>query len=89
MLTGLLLASLGGLGVSQWGHGHASHVELVILIVLAIGLVGYVLAGVVGKVFAEPPEKIPSSFDWRCSMRRHQWPRSPPQQAVVAEALLE
>jgi CBS domain containing-hemolysin-like protein len=51
VLTGLLLAGLGGLGVARWGR--ASGVELVILIVLAIGLLGYVLAGVIGKVFAE------------------------------------
>lgn len=51
VLTGLLLAGLGGLGVARWGR--AGGVEWVILIVMAIGLLGYVLAGVIGKVFAE------------------------------------
>jgi CBS domain containing-hemolysin-like protein len=51
VLTGLLLAGLGGLGVSRWRH--AAGIEPVILFVLAIGLLGYVLAGVIGKVFAE------------------------------------
>jgi CBS domain containing-hemolysin-like protein len=51
VLTGLLLAGLGGLGVARWGR--AAGIELVILIVLAIGVLGYVLAGVIGKVFAE------------------------------------
>jgi CBS domain containing-hemolysin-like protein len=51
VLTGLLLAGLGGLGVAQWGRDGG--IEFVILIVLAIGLLGYVLAGVIGKVFAE------------------------------------
>jgi len=51
VLTGLLLAGLGGLGVARWGR--AAGIEGVILIVLAIGLLGYVLAGVIGKVFAE------------------------------------
>ncbi len=51
VLTGLLLAGLGGLGVARWGS--ASGIEWVILIVLSIGLLGYVLAGAIGKVFAE------------------------------------
>jgi CBS domain containing-hemolysin-like protein len=51
VLTGLLLAGLGGLGVARWRH--AAGIQPVILIVLAIGLLGYVLAGVIGKVFAE------------------------------------
>jgi CBS domain containing-hemolysin-like protein len=51
VFTSLLLAGLGGLGVAQWSE--TSSFEWVILIVLAIGLLGYVLAGVVGKVFAE------------------------------------
>jgi CBS domain containing-hemolysin-like protein len=51
VLTGLLLAGLGGLGVARWRLTPA--IEPVILIVLAIGLLGYVLAGVIGKVFAE------------------------------------
>jgi CBS domain containing-hemolysin-like protein len=51
VLTGLLLAGLGGLGVAQ--SGRSAGIEALILIVLAIGLLGYVLAGVIGKVFAE------------------------------------
>jgi CBS domain containing-hemolysin-like protein len=51
VITGLLLAGLAGLGVARWGHDGG--IELVILIVLSIGLLGYVLAGVIGKVFAE------------------------------------
>ncbi len=51
VLTGLLLAGLGGLVAAQ--RGPAAGIELVILIVLAISLLGYVLAGVIGKVFAE------------------------------------
>src|SRR5262249_21656550 len=51
VLTGLLLAGLGGLGVAQ--RGSAAGIEWLILIVLAIGLLGYVVAGVIGKVSAE------------------------------------
>jgi CBS domain containing-hemolysin-like protein len=51
VLTGMLLAGLAGLGVAQWGR--AAGVDKMILLVLAIGLLGYVLAGVFGKVFAE------------------------------------
>ena len=51
VLSGLLLAGLGGLGVSRWGS--AAGIEGLIVIVLAIALLGYVLAGVIGKVFAE------------------------------------
>ncbi len=51
VFTGLMLAGLGGLGVARWGRD--SSIELVILLVLAIGLLGYVLTGVIGKVFAE------------------------------------
>jgi len=51
VLTGLLLAGLGGLGVGRWGS--AAGTEWLILIVLSIGLLGYVLAGAIGKVFAE------------------------------------
>jgi CBS domain containing-hemolysin-like protein len=51
VLTGLLLAGLGGLGVAQ--RGSAAGIEWLILIVLGIGLLGYVLAGAIGKVFAE------------------------------------
>jgi CBS domain containing-hemolysin-like protein len=51
VLTGLLLAGLGGLGVARWGS--AAGIEGLILIALSIGLLGYVLAGAIGKVFAE------------------------------------
>ncbi len=51
VLTGLLLAALVGMGVCQFGT--PPRVEWMLLLVLAIGLLGYVLAGVIGKVFAE------------------------------------
>jgi CBS domain containing-hemolysin-like protein len=49
VLTGLLLAALMGVGLAIFPRG----VVVVIVPVLAIGLLGYVIAGVVGKVFAE------------------------------------
>jgi CBS domain containing-hemolysin-like protein len=52
VLTGLLLAALIGVGVGQLGS--APGIEGVILPVLAIGFLGYEMAGVIGKVFAEP-----------------------------------
>ncbi len=51
VLTGLLLAALVGMGVDRLGP--SSRLEWLILLVLGIGLLGYVLAGVIGKVFAE------------------------------------
>ena len=51
VLTGLLLAALIGVGVRF--ATFPSRVGLVILPVLVIGLLGYVVAGVIGKVFAE------------------------------------
>ncbi len=51
VVTGLLLATLVGVGVDRLGSPIAVH--MVILPVLLIGLFGYVIAGVVGKVFAE------------------------------------
>ena len=51
VLSGLLLAGLGGLGVASWGS--TAGIEGLIAIVLAIGLLGYVVAGAIGKVFAE------------------------------------
>ncbi len=51
VLSGLLLAGLGGLFEALWGR--TAHVELVIAITLVIGFLGYVLAGVIGKVYAE------------------------------------
>jgi CBS domain containing-hemolysin-like protein len=51
VLTGLLLAALMGLGVGLATSPPGAIV--VILPVLAIGLCGYVIAGVIGKVFAE------------------------------------
>jgi CBS domain containing-hemolysin-like protein len=51
VLTGLLLAAMVGMGVDRLGP--SARVAWVILLVLGIGLLGYVLAGVIGKVFAE------------------------------------
>ena len=51
VLTGLLLSALVGMGICQLGTPR--RVEWMLLLVLAIGLLGYVLAGVIGKVFAE------------------------------------
>jgi CBS domain containing-hemolysin-like protein len=51
VLTGLLLSALVGMGICQFGTPR--RVEWMLLLVLAIGLLGYVLAGVIGKVFAE------------------------------------
>ena len=51
VLTGLLLAALMGMGIERLGP--APPMEWVIGVVLGIGLLGYVLAGVIGKVFAE------------------------------------
>jgi CBS domain containing-hemolysin-like protein len=51
VLSGLLLAGLGGLAVAR--SGRSAGVDWVIAIALAIGLLGYVLAGVIGKVYAE------------------------------------
>lgn len=51
VLSGLLLAALMGMGVRLTGF--PSRVVGVIGPVLGIGLVGYVIAGVMGKVFAE------------------------------------
>jgi CBS domain containing-hemolysin-like protein len=51
VLTGLLLAALMGVAVRLTGF--PSRVVAVILPVLGIGLLGYVIAGVIGKVFAE------------------------------------
>ena len=51
VLTGLLLAALVGVGMDRIGTTLA--VEMVLLPVLLIGLLGYVIAGVIGKVFAE------------------------------------
>ena len=51
VLTGLLLAALMGVAVRLTGF--PSRVVGVIVPVLGIGLLGYVMAGVIGKVFAE------------------------------------
>jgi CBS domain containing-hemolysin-like protein len=51
VLTGLLLAALMGAGVGL--ASFPPRVVVVIVPVLVIGLLGYVIAGVVGKVFAE------------------------------------
>src|SRR5262245_7678534 len=52
VVTGLMLAGLGGLSAAYWSR--AAGIQWLILIVLTIGLLGYVLAGAIGKVFAEP-----------------------------------
>jgi CBS domain containing-hemolysin-like protein len=52
VVTGLFLAAMLGLWVARASTAH--RVELASLLVLAIGLLGYVIAGVFGKVFAEP-----------------------------------
>ncbi len=52
MLSGLLLAALVGVALDEWLHPPTA--LLVIFLVLAIGAAGYVLAGVIGKVLAEP-----------------------------------
>ena len=51
VLTGLLLSALVGMGVCLFET--PPRVEWLLLMVLVIGLLGYVLAGVIGKVFAE------------------------------------
>jgi CBS domain containing-hemolysin-like protein len=52
VVTGLLLAALLGVAADRAAPWMA--VELVVAIALTIGGLGYVLAGVVGRVFAEP-----------------------------------
>src|SRR5580692_1638014 len=51
VLTGLLLAALMGVGARLTSL--PVRVGVVIVPVLMIGLLGYVIAGVIGKVFAE------------------------------------
>lgn len=70
VLTGLLLAGLGGLGVAA--RGRASGVEAMIAIVLTIGLLGYVLAGAIGKVFAETI--IVAAWPAAAAIRAAAWP---------------
>ena len=50
--SGLLLAALCGAAVERW-HSPPS-LELTIFLVLIVVVMGYMVAGVVGKVFAEP-----------------------------------
>ncbi len=52
VVSGLLLAALAGVALDRWNS--PPRLELVVLLVLLIGGLGYVLAGVLGKVFAEP-----------------------------------
>jgi CBS domain containing-hemolysin-like protein len=52
VLSGLFLAALVGVGIAEFGTAH--RVEWVVVLVMALGLIGYVFAGVIGKVFAEP-----------------------------------
>jgi CBS domain containing-hemolysin-like protein len=51
VLSGLSLAALVGMSIDEFGS--PPRMEWVLLLVLAIGLLGYVCAGVIGKVFAE------------------------------------
>ena len=51
VLTGLLLAALIGVGLHS--ADFPTRVGVLIAMVLVIGLIGYVIAGVIGKVFAE------------------------------------
>jgi CBS domain containing-hemolysin-like protein len=51
VVTGLLLAALVGAGVGLTGS--PPRVQFVISVVLLIGLLGYVIAGAIGKAFAE------------------------------------
>ena len=52
VVSGLLLAALIGVALDRW-HS-PPRLESLVLLVLLIGCLGYVLAGVLGKVFAEP-----------------------------------
>ena len=52
VLTGLLLSALVGMGVGRLGS--PPRLEWMILLVLGVGFLGYVLAGSLGKIFAEP-----------------------------------
>src|SRR4051794_26410286 len=52
VLSGLLLAALIGVALDQWRRPPSA--ELLILIILLVGGAGYVLAGVLGQVLAEP-----------------------------------
>lgn len=52
VVSGLLLTALIGVALDRW-HS-PPRLELLVLLVLVIGGLGYVLAGVLGKVFAEP-----------------------------------
>src|SRR3954471_3879083 len=52
VLSGLLLAALIGVALDQWRRPPSA--ELLILIILLVGGAGYVLAGVLGEVLAEP-----------------------------------
>src|SRR5437763_386925 len=52
VLSGLLLAALIGVALDQWRRPPS--LELLVLIVLVVGGAGYVLAGVLGEVLAEP-----------------------------------
>ncbi len=52
VVSGLLLAALMGVALDRW-HS-PPRLDLLVLLVLLVGSLGYVLAGVLGKVFAEP-----------------------------------
>ncbi len=52
VLTGLLLSALVGMGVGRLAS--PPRLEWMLLLVLTVGFLGYVLAGSLGKIFAEP-----------------------------------
>ncbi len=70
VLTGLLLAGIGGLGVAALGQ--RAGIEGLILVVMTIGLLGYVLAGVIGKVLAETI--IDAAWPAAGAIRAAAWP---------------
>src|SRR4051794_9649909 len=52
VLSGLLLAALIGVALDQWRRPPSA--ELLILLILLVGGAGYMMAGVLGEVLAEP-----------------------------------
>ena len=72
VLSGLLLAALIGVALDRW-HS-PPRLESLVLLVLLIECLGYVLAGVLGKVFAEP--MIYSLWPAAFLIRGTAWPLS-------------
>jgi CBS domain containing-hemolysin-like protein len=70
VISGLLLATLIGAAIERWQS--PPHLALALLLDLAVLAAGYVLAGVLGKVFAEPI----LYFFWPAAsvIRRLAWP---------------